>query len=327
MAKETCKNICKWSLILFIALLIIAIFFIGLTKFTSVANEYSDSIDSLTLKNLGTKYSEYIQDKNRDSLALVLREYENSIRKIQRESSERVRQQIESVNTNISIWMAIIAGICTLLPMASSLYQISQIEKIEENKEKDKEVFKKKVDDAVKEMEKKKNEINKNVEDYKKEIEKTRLLPSISLLESNIRLISELQDFQLKNRITLINDDYVKNILDLVSKLSNNSKIILDNLVGVLNTQESDQVRMSIHNAYCSLSNLLVTLEGISKEEDLFNVLVLSDKIRMESIQFINERNANTTDSINEVKQAMGNIDSHIQSVKTIIQNMIDNKE
>ena len=84
---------------------------------------------------------------------------------------------------------------------------------------------------------------------------------------------------------------------------------------------------MSIHNAYCSLSNLLVTLEGISKEEDLFNVLVLSDKIRMESIQFINERNANTTDSINEVKQAMGNIDSHIQSVKTIIQNMIDNKE
>lgn len=326
MEKETC-NIWKWILILFIALAIIAIFFWGLTKFTAIAREYPDSIDSLTLKNLGAKYSEYIQDKNRDSLALVLREYENSIRKIQGESSERVRQQIESVNTNISIWMAIIAGICTLLPMASSLYQISQLEKMEEKMEKDKEKFKNKVDKAIEEMENNENKINEIVDEYKKEIEKTRLIPSISLLESNIRLISELQDFQLKNRITLINDDYVKNILDLVSTLSNNSKNILDKLYGGLNTEETEQVRMSIHNAYCSLSNLLVTMEGISKEEDLFNVLVLSDKIRMESIQFINERNASTTDSINEVKQAMGNIHSHLLSVKTIIQNMIENKK
>ena len=297
----------------------ISVCFFLCTKSTNVAQEFSDSIDTLSINNMAAKYSGYIKNNGSDSLALVIHEYEESVRKIQRESAERVRQQIESVNTNISIWMAIIAGICTLLPMASSLYQLSLLDKMEGHRNEERKEFENMTKKARSEVQKETNIILKKIKDYEDDIEKTRLIPTLSLLESNIKIICDLQDFQLKNRMSLVNDVYVNNLLDSICKLSDNSKTLLEKVIGTLRYPELEQVRMSIHNAYVSLSGLSMTLQSVAVEETLFQVLTLSDKLRIESIRFVNERHACTFDQNKEISQAMCNIDIHLQSIRDII--------
>lgn len=93
---------------------------------------------------------------NRHDLDSVVNKFNQNLVDIEERNSEVVRQQMENFGRNISLWLAFIAAICTLLPMASAFYQATNTSKA--------------LDDLKEKIDKKQNEFENTIKDCEDKI-------------------------------------------------------------------------------------------------------------------------------------------------------------
>ena len=284
---------CKKILLVFAGVVLaIAFFFCWLTKCIKV-DEAQVCVPDTIVANHVTIHNDTVVIK-KSELDLLLKKYNESVREIERKNSLRVEQMLESVNTNISIWLAIIAAICTLLPMASTFFQTSLLDKKSTEMDDKVKGYEKDMD----EMRQKQNDVDENMKkSYQKYVEKTKheeFISSLGILESTIRLLCEYQDLQNRNRLALADKSYIESLRMTIQNLSNLcTKYSRDHSQSL----EADQillVKSSILMAFNSFSQLLVILETIAPGGCIINVLSKKDELRSNIRKFLSSSTAGT---------------------------------
>lgn len=197
--------------------------------------------------------------------------------------TDKIEEYTTMINTNLSIWMGVIAAICTLLPLASNFYQAAQADSIKS--------------DTKKKMEEVQNnfrmELDHIKDEYSKIIEETRhksalvdTLTTISLLHNNVNTIRELQDLQSKEtNLTLADEAYLNILTDSISCLSSVNTSFME---CEYNDKEYKEIVNSVVNLLNSYRRLLRSLEVVAHGEQLYRTIELQDTIRTEMQSLIN---------------------------------------
>lgn len=309
------KNSCRNIICAFVAVIVfILLVFVFLAKNVKAEKELVCVPDTIVASYISCNDDTVvIMKSNLDSL---INEYNKSVREIERKNSLRVEQKLESVNTNLSIWLAIIAAICTLLPLVSTLYQANLWEKTAsemENKNKKNSECINSMEKKLKDVEKK---INESEEKFSEKSKHEEFISSLGILESTIRILCEYQDLQSRNRLALADRTFIDNLCSTIGNLSNLCKKYSQNHSLALDCDQVTLVKSSILMAFNSFSNLLVVLETISPAESLINILAKKDELRNNIQILIN--NAKVP------KSEKQEIDSQIHYLGSFASQMID---
>lgn len=289
MMNKACRNI---LIVVFVVHVIIAVFFSCLTKCVKAEEEQVFVPDTISANHIECKNDTVVILKS--ELDTMLAEYNKSIREIERKNSMRVEQKLEAVNTNISIWLAVIAAICTLLPMASALYQTTLLD--HKTSEIDSKIndYEKRLIDTKDNVKKVKDKIETSFDEIDKKTKREEFISSVSILESTIRLLCEYQDLQNRNRFALADRSYLNAMSNAIGNLSTLCMKFSQHHSQLLDADQVELVSSSILMALNSFSNFLVVLETIAPGECLIKVLSKRDELRIKIRQFINERTAGT---------------------------------
>lgn len=214
MKDKACQNI---LIAVSVVIVGIGVCFYYLTKCVKAEEEQVFVPDTITAKHIELKNDTVVILKS--ELDTMLAEYNKSIREIERKNSMRVEQKLEAVNTNISIWLAVIAAICTLLPMASALYQTSLLDhKTSEldSKIKDYTNSLSETNDDVKNV---KSKIENSFAEIDKKTKREEFISSLSILETSIRILCEYQDLKNRNRFALAEQSYLNALTNAIGNL------------------------------------------------------------------------------------------------------------
>lgn len=322
MIDKSCKNI----LLVFVGVLLAITFFFYLLTNCVKVDEAQVCVPDTIVANHIKIHNDTVTIK-KSELDTLLKKYNESVREIQRKNSLRVEQKLESVNNNISIWLAIIAAICTLLPMASTFYQTSLLDKksIE-------------MDDKVKGYEKDINEIRlkqKEIKDdiqgsYQQYITRTKheeFISSLGILESTIMILCEYQDLQNRNRLALADKSYIESLRMTIQNLSNLcTKYSRDHSQAL----EADQVllvKSSILMAYNSFSHLLVVLETIAPGECIINVLSKKDELRSNIRKFLSSSTAGSKGQNQDIDSQIHYLGSFADQMMELLRECLESEK
>lgn len=291
MMDKACRNI---LIVAFVVILAITAFFWGLTSCVKAEEEQVCVPDTITAKHIVCKNDTVIILKS--ELDTMLAEYNKSIREIERKNSMRVEQKLEAVNTNISIWLAIIAAICTLLPMASAFYQTSLWDHKAEDIESMVKNYKEDLAKTKNDIQKVSDKIESSFKEIDNKTKREEFISSLSILESTIRILCEYQDFQSRNRLALADRSYIDALGKTIGNLSELCIGYSKNHSEHLDVEQKKLVKSSIMMALNSFSKFLMVLETIAPGEQLVHVLSKKDELRVIIRQYANPKESGNSD-------------------------------
>lgn len=278
---------------------------------------------------------------NRHDLDSVVNKFNQNLVDIEERNSEVVRQQMENFGRNISLWLAFIAAICTLLPMASAFYQATNTSKslddLNGKIEKKQSEFEKtikdcegkindevaKFEDKIKEQvaksdnkikeckEKINDEVSKfegKIRGYEKVLDQSRISSLLGTLVQSIRLLCDMEDFRFKEKISLADREYIENLISNIDKLNLVTKDIVDKIDKDLDKENQTVITCAIVVGYRSLLNLLHVMETIVPDDKIISVLSNKDIVMIDSRKFVSNIYDEQINKIATMKEAIEDI-------------------
>lgn len=267
---------------------------------------------------------------NRHDLDSVVNKFNQNLVDIEERNSEVVRQQMENFGRNISLWLAFIAAICTLLPMASAFYQATNTSKalddLKEKIDKKQNEFENTIkdcedkingaittfEDKIKNCEGKINdEVSKfegKIREYEKVLDQSRISSLLGTLVQSIRLLCDMEDFRFKEKITLADREYIENLISNIDKLNLVTKDIVDKIDKDLDKENQTVITCAILVGYRSLLNLLHVMETIVPDDKIISVLSNKDIVMIDSRKFVSNIYDEQINKIATMKEAIEDI-------------------
>lgn len=226
------------------------------------------------------------------------------------EDRNELRNTLKTISICLSIWIGIIAAICTILPIVLGINANSNFQKdidrakedmaekitglkakmetsisekettfnnkvaeIEKQLQKKVETAETKIQDTAKKQEQKMQELRITLDESLKMSKSSQIAQTLSDLSVHMRVISELQEFDSKDKGTLTKPSLLIRALDnLVYELENiGSKIQPDN--------KEEQMFVSIVLMLCMLKRLLISVESTFKDYNLLSLQKIRSKI------------------------------------------------
>ena len=267
---------------------------------------------------------------NRHDLDSVVNKFNQNLVDIEERNSEVVRQQMENFGRNISLWLAFIAAICTLLPMDSAFYQATNTSKalddLKEKIDKKQNEFENTIkdcedkingaittfEDKIKNCEGKINdEVSKfegKIREYEKVLDQSRISSLLGTLVQSIRLLCDMEDFRFKEKITLADREYIENLISNIDKLNLVTKDIVDKIDKDLDKENQTVITCAILVGYRSLLNLLHVMETIVPDDKIISVLSNKDIVMIDSRKFVSNIYDEQINKIATMKEAIEDI-------------------
>ena len=164
------------------------------------------------------------------------------------DNRKELEYTLKNISTSMSIWVGLIAVICTILPIVLGInanmnfkYDLAHMEKI----------INETLRDKVKEQNKKLNKIDEQIGESEKLFNGNQINQTLSDLAVHMRVISELQDFESKDRGTLSKPElYVKVMDNVTAELTKTSKKI-----------ESTEIDNKDNNTHIGITLMLCMLK------------------------------------------------------------------
>lgn len=251
---------------------------------------------------------------SRHALDTIITQFNENVQKIEKRNNEVVRQRMESFDSNISLWLAFIAAICTLLPMASAFYQATNTSKALDN-------LKKEIEKQQNVIEKQQKDLENKIKGYEKKVEQAQITSLLGTLVQSLRLLCDMEDFRFKGKIVLADKEYLKKLVlgveDVVKSVSSMANCCDDNL----DDKQMALIHSSITIAYRALSDLLTIIEGIAPDGIIFKVLTEKDCVRSQFASFIKDEK-----SANIIRYEIATIASHTSATIELLKKCIDEK-
>ena len=219
-------------------------------------------------------------------------------------------EQVRSIGSTLSIWLCIISAICTLLPMAASIYQSWHSKQLEEDFDKklqlSEERYKTDVNRQTELISGKLNNNSGKLEQLKVNVTKTAALNHLSIIITTMNTLAEIQDFNNRNRILITEPRCIR---PLVMMLDNVADMIGSDSSCSINKMGEDELRrilcMSLI-ASNSMDNLINSLESVFEGEHLITILTLRSNVQMLSNRIGNlyeTQNLKADDTLTEIKR------------------------
>lgn len=195
------------------------------------------------------------------------------------------KEQVESIGKSLTIWLCIIAAICTLLPMVASIYQSWQNKEIKDELqriiENEKEELSKVLEEDKQKWDKEIAASKGKLENIQSEISKSRISHFMSILNTLVNALAEMQDFKHRNRMTITDKSYLQAQIYMLNALVDNISGELDKSLSIMNSAELRQT-LSLSLVVCnSLVSLMNSLESVFKGDRLITLLGLKYHSRL----------------------------------------------
>ena len=248
---------------------------------------------------------------SRHALDTIITQFNENVQKIEKRNNEVVRQRMESFDSNISLWLAFIAAICTLLPMASAFYQATNTSKSLDD-------LKEKINAKQNEIAQKQKDLEDMIKGYEKKVEQSNITSSFGTLVQSIRLLCDMEDFRFNEKISLADKEYLKKIVSGVEDVAKSVISMANCCDEELDNKSMTLIHSSIMIAYRSLSDLLTIIEIIAPDSELTKVIQDKDFIRNQFESFIKEEK-----NSNNIKIQITKITSYTTNTMAILKNCI----
>lgn len=215
--------------------------------------------------------SEYVTKAELDS---IMKAWGKDYREMATKQNEL---QAEALNNNITLWLSVIAAICTLLPIAATFYQTWQTNKLEKELEKrisqSESNSKSEISKKMEEMDGSINHNKENLKDIQTQADKARTLNYLSLLNTSIASLVEVQDFNMRNRIAITDSECVRPMIMMLDNVSNMVTVESSNAINNMNPAELRQLLSISLMASNSFEYLINSLESIFEGEPLIQII------------------------------------------------------
>lgn len=252
---------------LIVGILILGYFIFGNMKKTT--NEY-ESIKQLNIQEKALRSSmDSTKNKPYPELNKLFNKWDTIIVK----NSELLEHQQISADQNLSIWLAVIAAICTILPVVLGVNQSFS--------------FKNQLETAKENMMNKVTEADDKFKELQKQQVAYKLQSFVNTLSLNIKILSDWEELEVSQNPFLTSkpllDTLLKKIVDYSSKCKDEIMPLNEKDVSELSTLDIETYNKIINdnalNLLLVLNNLLKKYEVFFDKTNLFELHTLMDDI------------------------------------------------
>lgn len=217
MGSKFCASSNKILLSLLIGIFTFLLLFMLVNHYLSYRYEHQIGNDYASEKVLRTKIikNDSIKAEDLDSLF-------STWHSIMRNERQQIRLEQKTAEQSLTIWLGIIAAICTILPIVIGLNQAINIDHQLERQEQD---FSKEITNASNDMDRKISEkeeqlkkVGYAIDQVNASIATNKLISFISTLSISIKIISELEELEIRENISLTCPKLLKVQLDKIKK-------------------------------------------------------------------------------------------------------------
>lgn len=257
-----------WSGV-FMSALIVGILILGYFIFGNMkksTNEY-ESIKQLNIQEKALRSSmDSTKNKPYPELNKLFNKWDTIIVK----NSELLEHQQISADQNLSIWLAVIAAICTILPVVLGVNQSFS--------------FKNQLETAKENMMNKVTEADDKLKKLQKQQVAYKLQSFVNTLSLNIKILSDWEELEVSQNPFLTSkpllDTLLKNIVDYSSKCKEEILPLNEKEVSELSSLDVvTYIKDNALNLLLVLNNLLKKYEVFFDKTNLFELHTLMDDI------------------------------------------------
>ena len=261
---------------------VIVIFIIGCTTSCSIKN--AQTIDSTLIKHEqvyrdSIRNNPYLQALAGEQLDSLFNKWDSIF--VQHQQSLNKSQ--EAMNLNLTLWLSVIASICTILPIVLGMNQNNsqkfQLEQFNKDFEKEMETLQTKIDDSVAEFDANKKNISKKIEQYSSKLCHTEVISLLNLLSQNLNLLCNLQEIENKENPILTNPGLVKSVVASFKMNVEKCDSRFKNSKTGLNEDSILSIQNALMSTLCSIRDMAYLYENIFNGQQLLILQRLRDDL------------------------------------------------
>lgn len=235
---------------------------------------------------------------------------------------QSLNQSQKALDQNLSIWLAVIAAICTILPIVLGMNQyLSQQYRLEEfSKDFDRKKenllneidqknieLKGKITACMNSLDDAKNEMSKQVKEHQSKLCHTEVISLLNMLSQNLNLLCNLQDIENKENPVLTSPELVKSIIASLEANINrcNSKFLDEK--DKLDASSLLAIQNALMSTACSIRDMIYLYENVFNGQKLLQIQRLRDELSFFILDKISTFKKASEGDVNETfKQIIG---------------------
>lgn len=267
---------------------------------------------------------------------------------IQVEHNNLVQAQ-KSADQNLSIWLAVIAAICTILPVVLVINQTSSFDakldiykqyvdgKVKEfqaqlNKEINgskndivsaKQEFNNHIKETISDFRKDVETMNRDMAEYHKEISNIRLMSFLNIFCQNIRMLRDLQDLEIRENTHLTCPELVRNSIHSIAQNAKECKDRFEQDKETWKDEDTIIIFRAQLSSLCSIRDLAYEYENLFTGMNLLRLQRLKDVLSFylqEKAQLMSEA------KLKDAEDAMNKIVESSSSLKSLFDELLKEK-
>lgn len=215
----------------------------------------------------------------------------------------------KNIENSLTLWLAVITAVCTVLPVVLAINQNRENEQLAED-------MKKKLSEARKENEQQKDEFRKHTDALRNETVCQQRLQKFSAVSQTIRTLCDMQQQECRQ-----NAHFDGKTMALLKMLSTSARKVANDVGRCDNIPEYDareEMMQSVFVALCSMRNMLYQYENYFSDKDIIALYQLKDRLNIETEDVagrINKGEAVTTAEIREQLSAVATTANNVYDI------------
>lgn len=268
--------------ILMVFFAVMTILIIGCATSCKIKN--AQTIDSTLIKHEqayrdSIRHNPYLQALAGEQLDSLFNKWDSIF--VQHQQSLNKSQ--EAMNLNLTLWLSVIASICTILPIVLGINQNNsqkfQLKQFNKKFEKEKKTLQTKIDNSVAEFDANKKNISKKIEQYSSKLCHTEVISLLNLLSQNLNLLCNLQEIENKENPILTNPGLVKSIVASFKKNIEKCALRFQKSKTDLNEDSILSIQNALMSTLCSIRDMAYLYENIFNGQQLLILQRLRDDL------------------------------------------------
>lgn len=264
---------------------------------------------------------------------------------IQVEHNNLVHAQ-KSADQNLSIWLAVIAAICTILPVVLGINQTSSFDaklgiykkyvddKVKEFKDQlDKEIkgskndivsakqkFNNHIEETKSKFDKEVKKMQSDMAEYHKEMSNIRLMSFLNIFCQNIRMLRDLQDLEIRENTHLTCPELVRNSIHSIEQNAKECKDRFEQDKETWKDEDTIIIFRAQLSSLCSIRDLAYEYENLFTGMNLLRLQRLKDVLSFylqEKAQLMPEA------KLKDAEDAMNKIVESSSSLKSLFDELL----
>lgn len=281
MSKFISKHYYIFS-ILVVFFVLIAIYITGYFASKNIKN--AQTIDSTLIKHEqayrdSIRHNPYLQALVGDQLDSLCNKWDSVF--VQHQQSLNNSQ--EAMNLNLTLWLSVIASICTILPIVLGMNQNNsqkfQLEQFNKDFEKERNNLQTEIEKSIDSFNKNKDEISNEIEQYSSKLCHTEVISLLNLLSQNLNLLCNLQEIENKENPILTNPGLVKSVVASFKMNVEKCNSRFKNSKTGLNEDSILSIQNALMSTLCSIRDMAYLYENIFNGQQLLILQRLRDDL------------------------------------------------